>query len=469
VAAFDDQLTRLRRLDDSLAACRCNAHIEAVGFASARLGEPESVRYVPASGRAPTDTAARMRQLREIADTTLPAQAAVLFGLPKDSSTSWLLVILPLYDRDGRATAFVALDADIAAARRRVFDDLFLSPSTVLPEELVGSRRQQCRPGANRGPVAQRWRAVSKRAAHRTGYRATVPVGRDGSMLVTLELSDAAANSILQGTLPSSGLSTTLILASLGAVLVVAIALAVRRAQSLARQRSDFAASVTHELRTPLTQILLNAETLHYRRVRSPAEHESTVSAIVRESRRLVYLLENVLHFSRAERAQLRLTRRPVRIDLFVVEHVDEMQSLLAGAGVPVTIDAALPANALADPDVLSLVLTNVIMNAVHHAPGSPIHLTVRTTGRRVELLADDHGSGIPLHERKRVQRAFVRLPPAVATHPSGSGLGLAVARDLMAAMGGAMMLEDAPGGGLRVRLQLDVAAAATQTVEATP
>jgi signal transduction histidine kinase len=454
-------LNRLRLLDDSLDDCDCHAHIDALGFASGRMGRPESVRYLAASGQTPIDTATRMRQLREIADTVLPAQAAVLFGAPKDSSTAWLFVIFPLFDREGRAESFVALDADLGALQRRVIADLFASTSVVLPEELIG--------GSDVGNADVAQVVVSTRKggelfrsspAYTTGYRATVPVGRDGALLVTLELSPFAAGSILQGTLPSSGWRTTIILAVLGTLLLTAIALTLRRAQSLARQRSEFAASVTHELRTPLTQILLNAETLQYGRVRSPSQQEPIVSAIVRESRRLVYLLENVLHFSRVERGLLRLTRQPVRLDLFAAEHVDDLQSLLATAGVQVEVDAPTPASGMADADVLALVLTNVLMNAVHHAPGSPVRLSVRESDGQVEYLVDDHGPGIPARERERVQRPFVRGSQAVASHPTGSGLGLAVSRELMAAMGGKLALEDAPGGGLRVRLTFERTAA---------
>jgi signal transduction histidine kinase len=252
---------------------------------------------------------------------------------------------------------------------------------------------------------------------------------------------------------PTGETRTPLTLAVLGLLLLLAITLTLRRARALVSQRSEFAAAVTHELRTPLTQILLNAETLQYRRVRSEQERETVLAAIVREARRLVYLLENVLHFSRAERQRLRLRTTPIRLDLLLADQLDELRTLVAESRTAVEVEAAEPVIAAVDSAALALVLTNLIVNVAHHAPGSPVRIAVRGNSAAAEILVDDQGPGIPVADRERMLLPFERLARSAAGHPGGSGIGLAVVRELMEAMGGQVWLEDAPGGGLRVRL----------------
>src|SRR5206468_1537858 len=84
--------------------------------------------------------------------------------------------------------------------------------------------------------------------------------------------------------------------------LVVAAVLQLRREHELARLRSDLTAGVSHELRTPLAQILLFGETLMLERTRSERERRAAAEVIVRETRRLMHLVENALHFTRADR-----------------------------------------------------------------------------------------------------------------------------------------------------------------------
>ena len=85
-----------------------------------------------------------------------------------------------------------------------------------------------------------------------------------------------------------------------------------RREHELSRLRSDFISSVSHELRTPLSQILLFAETLNLGRVRTDDERRAATGVIVQEGRRLMHLVENILHFSRAERQMTRLGPEPI-------------------------------------------------------------------------------------------------------------------------------------------------------------
>jgi two-component system sensor histidine kinase KdpD len=118
------------------------------------------------------------------------------------------------------------------------------------------------------------------------------------------------------------------------------------------------------------------------------------------------------------------------------------------------------------DPVLMEQVLTNLLDNACRHAPGSPIRLTAATTrggaaaGRApgrdlVELRVVDHGPGIPAADRERVFELFQRLGDGRA---EGTGMGLAICRGIVSALGGTIRVEPTPGGGATFVVALPVA-----------
>jgi two-component system sensor histidine kinase KdpD len=111
-----------------------------------------------------------------------------------------------------------------------------------------------------------------------------------------------------------------------------------------------------------------------------------------------------------------------------------------------------------ADPGLLERALANVLANAIGHGGGAPVRLTAGPAGGMIDLRVCDRGPGVPPAGREAMFRPFQRLGDA----PSGEGigLGLAVARGFVQAMGGAVEVEDTPGGGLTVVLRLREASA---------
>ena len=174
--------------------------------------------------------------------------------------------------------------------------------------------------------------------------------------------------------------------------------------------------------------------------------------AIVEESRRLVHLVENVLHFSRAERRLLQLSPDTARLDEIVTRIVGELQPVASAAGIDIAVDASTPVTAFADADGVRLILTNLVDNAIRHGTGGSIRVSVEERDS-AELVIQDEGPGIPAKDRARVLRPFVRLPDAQRRHPTGSGIGLAVVAEVTAAMGATLVLDDAQPHGLRIRV----------------
>jgi signal transduction histidine kinase len=144
-----------------------------------------------------------------------------------------------------------------------------------------------------------------------------------------------------------------------------------------------------------------------------------------------------------------------MRLDILVAEHVDDLQPLADDRRSTVELWTLEPVTARVDPDGMRLVLTNIIDNALRYASGRAIEVRVTHEAGVAEILLDDSGPGIPVHDRERVLRPFERLDFAIERYPTGSGIGLAVVHELVKAMNGQVSLEDSPLGGLRVRIRL--------------
>ena len=284
-------------------------------------------------------------------------------------------------------------------------------------------------------------------------YRATSVISPSfGALRVALTLNPERAPSLV-----ASGATRTRIrflLAALGVTgLLVAVALAqVRREGQLARLRADFTSSVSHELRTPLAQILLFGETLRSERARSEGERQLAANVIVREARRLIHMVENVLHFARSERRLASVRPQPLDLGGFVEDTVQTFAPLAASSGVRWRVALQDGLVAFVDRDALRQILLNLLDNAVKYGPvGQTIGVRVVREGARVRLSVEDEGPGVPEHERERVWSAFYRAERDLVTEVTGSGIGLSVVNELVLMQQGRRWIEGAPGGGARV------------------
>src|SRR6185437_10176676 len=166
---------------------------------------------------------------------------------------------------------------------------------------------------SNDSVVALQVRDAKGRTVYESGsvaaspYSAEAPLVQAGGLTVQATIRPRALELLALGALPQSHVPLLVGLLTLTAAMIVVTVLQLRRDQELSRLRADFISSVSHELRTPLSQILLFAETLNLGRVRSEEERRTAANVIVQEGRRLMHLVENILHFSRAERRMTRL------------------------------------------------------------------------------------------------------------------------------------------------------------------
>jgi signal transduction histidine kinase len=395
---------------------------------------------------------------------------ASLYGGPAEGlpERTLLLYLLPR-TADGRPLAVYGVAVDPVAHVAPLLDGV-LAKQRLLPPALTRGVPTDSlvalavRDGAGR-PL---YRSA---AAFPGGYQATDTLeARYGGLRVSVALNPRIAERAIPGGLPRSRLPALVALFCLTAGLAAVALVQLRRQQELARVRADFTSSVSHELRTPLAQIRLLAELLHMGKPDSEAGRRRAARIIDQESRRLSYLVENILAFSRAERGG---AGRPAagRVDVAAeaAEVLEMFTPLAAAAGARLELRAAPGAVALADSAAVRQVLLNFLDNAARYGPrGQRVAVGVDRVvegfarEERVRLWVEDEGPGVPADERARVFEPYYRMARDAAVAAGGSGIGLAVVRDLVARQGGRAWVEPGAGGaGARFAAEFPAAPAA--------
>ncbi|GAA2359639.1 sensor histidine kinase [Catellatospora methionotrophica] len=227
------------------------------------------------------------------------------------------------------------------------------------------------------------------------------------------------------------------------------------RAKPLAeadRMRTALLAAVSHDLRTPLASAAAAVEGLRSEDVAFSDEDRRELLATAAESLdRLSRLVANLLDMSRLQAGALGVAAVDMWLDEAVPTALDELGA--PGREVRVRIPDDLSA-VRADPGLLQRVLVNVVSNALRFSPPDrPPLVTASEHGDVVELRVVDHGPGIPEEQRDQVFLPFQRLGDR--DNDTGVGLGLALSRGLVEAMGGTLLPETTPGGGLTMVLNL--------------
>jgi signal transduction histidine kinase len=270
-----------------------------------------------------------------------------------------------------------------------------------------------------------------------------------GRLPVTAALQPDIAESLIIGGLPRSRLPLLLGLLALTVALIAAALLLLRREQELGRLRAEFVSGVSHELRTPLAQIRMFAETLRLGRVRTEAERIRSLSIVDQEARRLTHLVENLLYFSRSERQPQRITAASAPLQPLVREVVEGFAPLAANRDMTIQLESSTNSIARIDPDAVRQILLNLLDNAVKYGPaGQVIRVRVGARNGRASVEVEDEGPGIPEQDRAKIWDRFWRLERDRESNVAGTGIGLAIVRELAELHGGHTLVEVTSGGG---------------------
>ena len=226
-----------------------------------------------------------------------------------------------------------------------------------------------------------------------------------------------------------------------------------RRAEAEAeganRAKSEFLSRMSHELRTPLNAILGFAQLLELE-VQRPEDRES-VEQITKGGRHLLSLINEILDIARIEAGRLALSLEPVRVDDAIQRVLDLARPLAAGRGVELQTDGAARStqHVWADAQRLQQVLLNLVSNGIkYNRERGRLAVACDEVGEgRLRISVTDTGPGISPASRERLFQPFDRLD-AEQRGVEGTGLGLALSKGLVQAMGGAIGVESVPGEG---------------------
>jgi signal transduction histidine kinase/CheY-like chemotaxis protein len=232
------------------------------------------------------------------------------------------------------------------------------------------------------------------------------------------------------------------------------------RAEAASVAKSRFLATMSHEIRTPLNGILGMADLL--RRAGLSPENASYVEAIRTSGAALIALVDQILDLSRIEAGRLDVAAELVDLSR-LVEGVVELLAPRAqskGLEIAASISAAAPQFVRADAMRLRQVLLNLAGNAIKFTPSGGVCVAVEgAEGQALRFAVVDTGAGVPPERRDAIFEAFEQGDVSHARGQDGAGLGLAISRQLVALMGGALTLRENPGGGSIFAFTLDLPA----------
>ncbi len=240
------------------------------------------------------------------------------------------------------------------------------------------------------------------------------------------------------------------------------------RARELARLKSDFVSTVSHELKTPLTSIRMFAEMLEQGVAQGdPARMARYHGVIVQESQRLGLLIANLLDYAQIEKGTRRYELVRQGIAALARHAAATFETLREPGGdgrnpLAVAVSGeAMHAEVEVDRDVVVGAVLNLLANAVKYGAASPVEVTVGADTATAWIAVRDHGPGIPAVEQARIFREFYRAPDAYRSGVEGTGLGLALVKRHIEALGGHVEVASVVGEGATFTIRLPRAAAA--------
>lgn len=269
---------------------------------------------------------------------------------------------------------------------------------------------------------------------------------------------ELAAGSLRTRNLAVSGAVLILLIFS-----IVMIIVSSQKTRRLARLELEFAAGMSHEVRTPLAVIGSASDNLAEGVVAAPEQVKEYGALIRREARRLSGMVEQTLQFSATQSGSLRYELSAVDAREVVRGVLAELAPTLAEAGFQVAehVEEGVPF-VLANPSALSRCVQNLVTNAMKHgAEGRWVAVRIEKTpheNHTVSISVADRGPGILAEDLSHIFDAFYQGSSAKGLKSQGVGLGLALTKDMVKAMGGSITVDAKPGRGATFTLHLQAA-----------
>ena len=236
---------------------------------------------------------------------------------------------------------------------------------------------------------------------------------------------------------------------------------ALGRLQELNTLKTNLISNVSHELRTPLAHVKGYVELLEEQELgKLTPEQAKAVSVISRATLRLEHLIEDLIAFSTASREGLALDLRPAQLAQLAEAVLERSKdkAALEGVSVQIAVDRGLPP-VQADLDKLSWVLYQLVDNGIKFTPaGGRVKLWAQQVDRFVTVAVSDTGIGIPSGKLEEIFEPFHQLDGSPTRRHGGTGLGLALVKQIVSAHGASIAVESAENSGSTFRFDLPLA-----------
>lgn len=398
----------------------------------------------------------------DTADALLTESLKRRLGRPRPAEATYLATVIArgadtaiaFVERERAGTRWVGLEVALPLFREKVLR-MPIVPTLNAFKRLRDSMHMATTDSSNQ-PIAIRVTGDHGEVLLETGnvaageWRSERPILGPLMARITYAILPSAVPVLMPGGYPPLPGARVALAVALALLLVSAAAVTAWRAVALSRLREEFTSSMSHELRTPLANIQLFAETLLLERASGEAAQRSALDTIVRETRHLGQMVENVLALSRVGRPAHRLSPRPEDVDRLLREVVALFEPLARAHRI--TLEATITPGPVVplDGDAVRRIVINLLDNAIRHGgAGGGVALRSRHDATALELVVEDQGPGIPPADRERIWEPFER------GDGNGSGIGLAVVRQLVLLHRGTVQIEDVVPHGARIRVTL--------------
>ena len=241
------------------------------------------------------------------------------------------------------------------------------------------------------------------------------------------------------------------------------------RLEAASRARTIFLANVSHEIRTPMNAVLGLTELILGGQLE--AQQREKIELVHRSGQSLVTLIDDLLLITRAESGRLVISAAPCAVAKVVADVAELFGPVISQKGLTLTTSVAadVPAWVSLDGVRWRQVLTNLVSNAIKFTERGTVHIALTRTSDRLALAVRDDGPGIEPAVLSRLFQPFEQGDPSTTRRFGGSGLGLALSRQLVVAMGGTLAVDSRVGAGACFTmtvplLEAQVAAGASHT-----
>ena len=218
---------------------------------------------------------------------------------------------------------------------------------------------------------------------------------------------------------------------------IIVIYITYRKQAALNLVHQNFISSVTHELRSPLSSLQLYLETLVFR---DPEEglRKEFLGRMQEETERLSALIQNILWVSRVQRFKIDYAFGWVPLSTRLAEYLEEKRTKHGWQEEELVLDLESGISVRCDWENLKIAMDNLIENAIRYSPsGFWLRVSLKRSGRRCRVLFEDRGVGIPKRAQKQVFKMFHRVGREMTRTVKGTGLGLYIVKNVVAAHGG--------------------------------